>query len=148
MTPAFSSPTGSQGRGGWVGADHALWLRQQGTQDSCLPPLSAHTTDYTPCLPLSLFSPEPPDRGCPDFGVRFLSGLLRFALLTSAAQDYLPKSKQNGLTPLTKRQGRQAGLPRGLCYANQQGRLGLLKLFYMAPDWWSLMTTEKSTHLT
>lgn len=109
---------------------------------------SAHTTDCTPCLPLSLFSPEPPDRGCPDFGVRFLSGLLRFALLTSAAQDYLPKSKQNGLTPLTKRQGRQAGLPRGLCYANQQGRLGLLKLFYMAPDWWSLMTMETSTHLT
>lgn len=35
--------------------------------------------------------------------VRFSSGLLRFALLTSTAQDYLPKSKQNGLTLRRKR---------------------------------------------
>lgn len=35
--------------------------------------------------------------------VRFSSGLLRFALLTSTAQDYLPKSKQNGLTLSRKR---------------------------------------------
>lgn len=67
-----------------------------------LPPF-LHTQLYS-ILPPSLFSPKPPDRGGVLISeVRFSSRLLRFALLTSTAQDYLPKSKQNGLTLSRKR---------------------------------------------
>lgn len=55
---------------------------------------------HCPC-----FLQNHPTGGVLTSGVRFLSGLLRFALLTSAAQDYLPKSKQKGLTLLGKRLG-------------------------------------------
>lgn len=92
-----------------------------------LPPsLSALGIDCIPFLPLSLFSPKPPDGVVLTSEVGFLSGLLPFALLTSTAQDYLPKSKQNtALLFSGEASGRQTGLPTGLCEAGQQGRLDL-----------------------
>lgn len=136
-------PLAAKAEGAGWGANHGLWLRQRGTQDSCLPSLSAHTSDCTPFLPLSLFSPEPPDR------VSWLLGC-------ASCQDcfvlpfWLPRHKiiyqnQNRTALLLFRE--EAGLPTGLCYSGQQGRLGLLKGLYMTTDWPALMAMGKSTHL-
>lgn len=96
----FSSPTGSPGWGAGWGFDQGLWLRQRDTQGSCLPPLSAYTIDCTRLFHFPCFLQNHLTGVVLISDVGFLSGLLRFALLTSTAQDYLPKSKQNGLTLL------------------------------------------------
>lgn len=112
-------PTGSRGRGG-LGEQGATSCGLSRRHLGFLPPTRRPQSHAI--LPPSLFSPKPPDRG----GVliseaRFSSGLLRFALLTSAAQDYLPESKQNGLTlprkrrrsRLQRRQASACGVGRG-----------------------------------
>lgn len=56
--------------------------------------------------------------------VGFLSGLLRFALLTSTAQDYLPKSKQNmALLVSGEISGGRLGYPGVCARVGQHGSL-------------------------
>lgn len=90
-------PTGNQGRGE-LGEP---WTMSRGLSGGTCPPLCTH--NCTPFFHLPCFLQNHLIGGVLISEVRFSSWLLRFALLTSTAQDYLPKSKQNGLTLSRKR---------------------------------------------
>jgi hypothetical protein len=94
--------TGTQAkRTGW-GVNHVLWLRSTAPRIPD-PPLWSHKC--TPFFHLPCFLQNHLTGDVLISEVRCSSWLLRFALLTSTAQDYLPKSKQNGLTLPRKRLG-------------------------------------------
>lgn len=104
--------TGSQGWArAWWAVSRVLWLKRAapGTPaPHSAPTIARHSSTFL------VFSKNHLIGGVLISEVRVSSWLLRFALLTSTAQDYLPKSKQNGLT-LSRKCCRQAALSTDLC---------------------------------
>lgn len=112
-------PPGGRGGEGVVSSEPGPVARAGGTRGSCPPSCSHNRTPFFH-LPCSLHNHL--TGGVLLSEARF-SGLLRFALLAPAAQDYLPKSKQKGLT-LPRKRRLSCIIHRSVPGRGRQGALG------------------------